>query len=140
VPGYLADTGAPFGARTCGYSYGWNLDNTASGVHRGVNDDHRYDAFQSLQPDGGTRVWDIAMPNGAYRVRLLMGDPAAVDLLDFTLLATNFNKTLPARAAARTSALPPPPPPPAGAWSARAFSEASSTGVAADPLEWLRDA
>ena len=80
-PGYLEDGGAIFGMRGNGFSYGWNQDN--SGNHRDRNftgsPDQRYDTLTHLQKPGGPWVWEIAMPNGLYRVRTVSGDPTASD-------------------------------------------------------------
>jgi hypothetical protein len=77
-PGYLADTGAVFGDRGNGQTYGWNQDNTANARNRNVNliQDERYDTFTHLQKPGNPNaVWEIAVPNGTYQVRVVAGDP-----------------------------------------------------------------
>jgi hypothetical protein len=52
----------------------------------------------------------------------------SADLLDFTVLATNFNKTLAVARQFRATGLSPPPPPPAATLAATAFSQAKSPG------------
>lgn len=79
--GYRADTGAAFGARGGGLSFGWNANNNANARNRNVNNspDERYDTLNHLQKPGGATKWEISVPNGTYRVRLVAGDPYAYD-------------------------------------------------------------
>lgn len=74
--GYLADSGAIYGDRDNGYSYGWNADNQANAKERNApnSPDHRYDTFNQMQRNG-TFKWRIAVPNGSYTVRVMAGDP-----------------------------------------------------------------
>ena len=85
-PGYLPDSGLAFGDRGNGYSYGWDVDNTANARRRSsVNSfDVRYDTFNYLQEPGGGSVWEIAIPNGTYQVRIVSGDSDNFDS-DFQL-------------------------------------------------------
>jgi hypothetical protein len=78
--GYLADTGAVFGERGNGYQYGWNADNTDGARDRdsAQSPDQRYDTLLHMQR-GGTYIWEIALPNGTYHVRLVAGDPSYYD-------------------------------------------------------------
>ena len=90
--GYLADYGHAYGARPGGYVYGWidaatrqpadNLDN-AEGKSRGVlnsspdeiklvNSFNVLDNVQLAVPQ--PRHWEIAVPNGRYRVEIGVGD------------------------------------------------------------------
>lgn len=80
--GYLADTGEVFGDRGNGYSYGWDVDNTANSRDR--NDarspDERYDTFNHLQkPLPAGRLWEIEVPNGRYTVFAAVGEAANID-------------------------------------------------------------
>jgi YVTN family beta-propeller protein len=79
--GYLADTGAAYGNRGNGYSYGWNKKNTSSAYDRNssLSPDQRYDTLIALQSSGGGSVWEIAVPNGAYSIFAVAGDPTAFD-------------------------------------------------------------
>jgi len=72
---YLADTGAPFGTRANGLTYGWNLDTTANTRDRNSADapDQRYDTLNYART--GTEKWELQVPNGIYDVRLAAGDP-----------------------------------------------------------------
>ena len=81
VAGYLPDSGAVFGNRGNGYSYGWDVDNTANARQRNSANslDARYDTFNHLQKPGGGTTWEIAVPNGLYQVRILSGDPDFFD-------------------------------------------------------------
>jgi glucose/arabinose dehydrogenase len=79
-PGYLADTGAVFGDRGNGQSYGWNQDNSANARNRNVSliQDERFDTFTHMQmPSNPNAFWEIAVPNGTYQVRVVSGDPGA---------------------------------------------------------------
>ena len=67
--GFVADTGAVYASRGNGYTYGWNAANSPS---------QQYDTLNHLQRLG-TFTWEIAVPNGSYRVRLVAGDPEQVD-------------------------------------------------------------
>jgi hypothetical protein len=73
-PNYRADIGSAYGRRTNGLTYGWSSDVSASALNR--NDvrspDERYDTFNYL---GADQTWQIAVPAGAYRVRVVAGDP-----------------------------------------------------------------
>jgi glucose/arabinose dehydrogenase len=80
--GYLADTGAVFGNRGNGYSYGWNANNASTARDRNAanSPDQRYDTLIHLQkPENPNAVWELAVPNGTYRVRLVAGDPSHTD-------------------------------------------------------------
>jgi glucose/arabinose dehydrogenase len=82
--GYLKDGGLAFGDRGNGQSYGWNADNTAQMRDRNsaVSPDQRYDTLAYMQrPANPDAVWEIAVPNGSYVVRLVAGDAAYYDTL-----------------------------------------------------------
>jgi glucose/arabinose dehydrogenase len=80
--GYLADTGLTYASRGNGQAYGWNADNTAQTRDRNASNslDQRYDTLTHLQkpgnPDG---VWELAVPNGTYSVRIVSGDATNFD-------------------------------------------------------------
>jgi hypothetical protein len=80
--GYLADTGAVFGDRGNGLSYGWNADNSSTARDRNSprSPDQRYDTLEQMQkPINPHAVWEIAVPNGTYRVRIVAGDASFID-------------------------------------------------------------
>jgi hypothetical protein len=79
--GYQADTGAPYGARGGGRTYGWNTDNSANARDRNAagSPDQRYDTFNHMQKPGGATRWEIAVPDGRYLVHVVAGDPNNVD-------------------------------------------------------------
>ncbi len=79
--GYLVDAGAVFGSRGNGFSYGWNLDSSANPRDRNAanSPDQRYDTFTHMQNGKGGTVWEMAVPNGNYTVRLVAGDPGYND-------------------------------------------------------------
>ena len=76
--GYRVDTGAAYGLRANGWTYGWNTDNRANARDRGVNSDQRLDTLNHMQV-GGSRSWQIAIPNGSYTVQVTAGDPSYFD-------------------------------------------------------------
>ena len=81
VPGgYVADYGDTYGDRGNGRSFGWNADNTDSARNRDDDrsPDQEYDTLTHLQR-GGEYRWEIAVPDGSYRVKIVAGDPSYFD-------------------------------------------------------------
>lgn len=75
--GHLADTGLVYGNRGNGQSYGWNASNTAQTRDRNAaaSPDQAYDTLTHLQKSGNPNaVWEIALANGTYTVRIVSGD------------------------------------------------------------------
>jgi len=75
--GYLPDTGGVFDARNDN-EYGWNRD-LATKTRSRLNStapDGRYSTNINM---GLTDVWEMAVPNGSYKVRLVAGDAAYTD-------------------------------------------------------------
>ncbi len=86
--GYVADTGLVFGNRN-GLTYGWNVDRSTQGRERNAIADQRFDTFMHMAPGGvgaTSGVWEIAVPNGTYHVRIGMGDPSFVDQTNHILV------------------------------------------------------
>jgi glucose/arabinose dehydrogenase len=80
--GYLKDDGSVYGNRNNGFTYGWNVNNTANTRDRNssLSPDQRYDTLIHMQKtDIPNASWEIAVPNGNYQVRVVAGDPAAID-------------------------------------------------------------
>jgi hypothetical protein len=79
-PGYIADTGLPFGERARGVSYGWESDISRKAAIRNnrKSPDARYDSVMRMQA-GGNHKWEIALPNGTYMVRLVAGDTGSIN-------------------------------------------------------------
>ena len=84
-PGYLPDTGAVYGDRGNGRTYGW-IEGANTGLTRDRNSvnssDERYDTLNQMQynnPPTETHTWEISVPNGSYDVRLVCGDPDYTD-------------------------------------------------------------
>jgi glucose/arabinose dehydrogenase len=79
--GYVADSGAAFGARGNGLTYGWNLATDETRDRDSANSpDQRFDTLNHMQkPSNPTARWEIAVPNGTYQVRIVSGDPANID-------------------------------------------------------------
>jgi len=78
----MADTGAVFGDRGNGFSYGWNANNSTTARDRNspTSPDQRYDTLEHLQkPENPSAVWEIALPNNTYSVRVVSGDPSNID-------------------------------------------------------------
>jgi hypothetical protein len=78
--GFLADSGAVFGSRGNGQSYGWNLSASAFARDRNnlASPDQQHDTFIHTQLYGA-RVWELAIPNGTYSVHIVAGDPNFFD-------------------------------------------------------------
>lgn len=77
VPGYLPDSGAVFATRN-GRAYGWNAPTETR--ERNAHADQRLDTLAMMQAASNrTAVWEIALPNGTYRVRAVCGDPSFAD-------------------------------------------------------------
>lgn len=75
--GSRADSGAAFGPRADGYTYGWETALPATSLIRrnaGRSQDPRYDTL-CLTQAGGDHAWEIALPNGPYSVLVAAGDP-----------------------------------------------------------------
>jgi hypothetical protein len=77
--GYQPDYGVVYGDRGNGFTYGWDVDNSANTAVRHVNPDPRYDRLIAMEVPGGGQVWEIALPNGTYDVHLVSGDPSFVN-------------------------------------------------------------
>jgi glucose/arabinose dehydrogenase/PKD repeat protein len=78
--GYAVDSGLLYGARAGGQTYGWNIDGSALTRDRNVSTsaDQRYDTLIHTQRSGDAR-WEIAVPNGSYRVHVVAGDASYND-------------------------------------------------------------
>jgi hypothetical protein len=79
APGYVVDDGAPFGGRGNGFSYGWSQDARAATRDRNsaLSSDQRYDTLIHM----GALTWEIAVPNGTYKVHAVVGDPSYFDIM-----------------------------------------------------------
>ncbi len=89
--GYLIDSGAMFGYRGNGFYYGWNITNPYFRDRNAVNSpDQRYDTFAWIFWNSSNFAWDIAVPNGSYKVRVVSGDA----INTFGTYATNVEGTL----------------------------------------------
>jgi len=80
--GYVADGGAVFASRGNGFTYGWNIDTSITARDRNAanSPDQRYDTLNHMQkPTNPNAVWEIAVPNGTYRVRVVAGDAGFFD-------------------------------------------------------------
>jgi N-acetylneuraminic acid mutarotase len=75
--GYLADTGNAFATRGNGLSYGWSASNTANTRDRNssTSPDQRYDTLDHFK----SLFWELAVPSGDYKVRVVVGDPIYTD-------------------------------------------------------------
>lgn len=73
--GWLVDAGRTFGDRGAGRTYGWNSDISGTTRDRNAGDspDQVHDTLIHLQK-GGDAVWEMAVPNGSYQVRIISGD------------------------------------------------------------------
>src|SRR5579871_1763451 len=76
--GYVADSGAAFGDRGNGLSYGWNAAGTRLVDRNLPGVDPRYDTFAIMNARGRGSAWQIALPDGTYQVTIAAGDPKSL--------------------------------------------------------------
>lgn len=77
--GYVSDSGEIYQGYGTGYTYGWNA-NTFETRDRGAHSDQRYDTLNHMQkPSNPHGIWEIFVPDGAYDVYIVMGDPSYTD-------------------------------------------------------------
>jgi glucose/arabinose dehydrogenase len=75
--GYVADKGTTYHDQGNGLTYGWDVANTAyRDRNNSASPDQRYDTLSHTQLYGN-RTWALKVPNGAYTVHLVAGDPSA---------------------------------------------------------------
>ncbi|HEY0008738.1 MAG TPA: kelch repeat-containing protein, partial [Tepidisphaeraceae bacterium] len=81
--GHKLDYGATYSRRGNGLTYGWSTSRINNAV---VRDDPRW-----VNPKAESNIvmgrasWNIAVPNGWYDVKVLMGDPSIADNVDYRL-------------------------------------------------------
>jgi glucose/arabinose dehydrogenase len=78
VTGYYVDSGDVYGDRGNGYTYGWNASTSSAVYDRNSSrsPDQRYDTLiQTQHFSNPNAVWEIAVANGNYAVRVVAGDP-----------------------------------------------------------------
>ncbi len=76
--GFAGDFGAVYGAKGNGLTYGWNALAGNFARDRGLLSDQSLDTLIHTQLYGN-RTWEIALPNGAYQVHMVAGDPQYFD-------------------------------------------------------------
>jgi hypothetical protein len=95
--GYYADQGHAFSSHTNGFTYGWSADNRDfmrdRSKDKGVKakaPDRRYDfmAYMDYEKMKAPVSWELALPNGEYRVRIVAGDLQRYDSI-FGISAEN---------------------------------------------------
>lgn len=89
--GYIADHGDSFGLRASGFTFGWNTNNRdfvrdrAEGRYKKdkpvKTQDRRYDflAYMDNEKMKSPAFWEMAVPNGTYRVHIAAGDSTKYD-------------------------------------------------------------
>ena len=89
--GYIADNGDSFGPRTSGFIFGWNTNNRdfvrdrTEGRYKKDKPvktaDRRYDflAYMDNEKMKSPAFWEMAVPNGTYRVHIVAGDSTKYD-------------------------------------------------------------
>ncbi len=100
LQGYVADDGSAYGDRGNGLTYGW-LDGDLSpdtqsetrNRNNGAAPDERYDTLNHMIK-GDQHSWQIDLPNGAYRVYLVSGDPSHTDQIEDLELISGPNSLL----------------------------------------------
>jgi glucose/arabinose dehydrogenase/PKD repeat protein len=78
--GYLKADGTTYRNRGA-FTYGWTSANhTAKDRNSTLSPDQRYDTLVHMQkPTNPNAVFELAVPNGEYRVHLVSGDPSQVN-------------------------------------------------------------
>src|SRR5262245_60403359 len=89
---YLADTGAVFGARGGGLSYGWSTDHTGVARDRNVQPDQRLDTLVHFHQN---QQWEFALPNGTYAVTVSIGDPSFASTHTINVEGVNYWSAVP---------------------------------------------
>jgi fibronectin type 3 domain-containing protein len=85
--GYLADSGATYGYRNNGLTYGWNANHTDETRDRGGNSDLRLATLIQMHAGG---FWEIAVPSGSYNVTLGLGDGGFASTYTANVEGTNL--------------------------------------------------
>ncbi len=75
--GYLVDSGAAFGNRGNGYTYGWSHPVDYRARNNALSPDQRYDGFAIM----GNETWEIIVPSGSYSVHAVVGDADWADVV-----------------------------------------------------------
>ena len=91
-PGYVIDSGQPYGARSGGYSFGWVAQGTGTPQDMTLNGRLRYSTYTTdprelsliqMQwtgaPASGNTTpgsWEVALPTGTYSITVAAGDPS----------------------------------------------------------------
>ena len=96
--GFLADQGEVFGPRTNGLTYGWSADNRdymrdrrsdpKSSKLKAPGRAHEFFAYFDHEKMTAPVSWELALPHGEFRVRLVAGDLQRYDSI-FGLKAEN---------------------------------------------------
>jgi glucose/arabinose dehydrogenase len=68
---YAPDTGALFGNRGNGLTYGWSSDHSDVSRDRGLHPDQRLDTLIHFHQG---QTWELQVPNGLYEVTAAIGD------------------------------------------------------------------
>jgi len=85
--GYLPDTGAVFGNRGNGWSYGWSSDHSSMSRFRNTGLPLEVDTLISFQAGAS---WEIAIPNGTYKVAMSIGDSCGESTNTLNAETVNF--------------------------------------------------
>ena len=88
---FLADSGAAFGLRPSGLSYGWNVSHADAVFERAVQPDQRLDTLARVKA-GGT--WEIALFTGMYEVIASLGDPSGTSTNSLNVEGVSFVGTV----------------------------------------------
>ena len=95
--GYIADTGGEYSEKN-GLTYGWDKDNSKFVHDRHTKAINRYDKLAFMGIGNSATQWEVEVPNGLYRVKILAGDARftnsryAFDVEDRTVLNRAPNK------------------------------------------------
>lgn len=73
VSGYTVDAGNLFGVRTSSLAFGWNVSHTDKVYDTNKNANQLLDTVVQMRAGA---VWEMAVPNGVYSVKVSVGAPA----------------------------------------------------------------
>jgi hypothetical protein len=86
--GYLADIGEVFASRGNGFSYGWNQPSFFARERAPMAEfDSRYFTLNHMQKvPQADAVWEIALPNGSYQLKVVCSDPLYTNQINHLLI------------------------------------------------------
>lgn len=95
VPGYLSDDSSAYAPRDTGYTYGWAVGDTTAAFIRTPNAVVSGSPFDTPENNtvvvAGNRKWEMEVPDGLYRVRVIAGDASGANLGEYRCEAEDIS-------------------------------------------------